>query len=300
MSKRESISRYNLVIQKLRKRPATFQEIADYLELESEIQGYNFNISQRTFQRDVIDISSIYGINIQYDFSRKVYFIEIDQQSEASDRIMEAFDTFNALNVAERLSDFVHFEKRKPQGTDNLYGLIHAIKNKLQINFSYHKFGEDIPSKRITNPYALKEFKNRWYLLANDLKDDEVKTFALDRLRDLEITKKKFQFPESFSVEEYFKYCFGIVRPFNDKPLEIVLSFNSFQGKYIKSLPLHHSQQILIDNDDELQIKLTLFMTFDFVMELLSLADNMKVIKPKSLIKEIKDAHFKAFKLYEK
>ncbi len=300
MSKRESIARYSLIIKKLRSRPATFQEISDYLELESEIQEYNFNISQRTFQRDVNDIRSIYGINIQYDFSRKVYFIDLDQQPEVSERIMEAFDMFNALNVAERLSGSVHFEKRKPQGTENLHGLLHAIKNKLQIKFSYQKFWEDAPTVRTTHAYALKEFKNRWYVLANDLKDNTVKTFALDRLSNLEITKKKFQFPQGFSADEYFKHCFGIEKPMSAQPQEIILSFSPYQGKYIKSLPLHHTQQILIDNDNELQIRLTLFITFDFVMELLSFAHNMKVIKPKSLIKEIKEAHKRAFKLYER
>ena len=76
MSKRESTSRNHLIIKKLRQNPATFQEIVDYLLLESEIQAYDFNISKRTFQRDVIDIRSIYNIDIQYDRSRKIYFID--------------------------------------------------------------------------------------------------------------------------------------------------------------------------------------------------------------------------------
>ncbi|MBM3436710.1 MAG: WYL domain-containing protein, partial [Bacteroidetes bacterium] len=90
-----------------------------------------------------------------------------------------------------------------------------------------------------------------------------------------------------------------IISPNESEPEEIVLSFEPNQGKYIKSLPLHNTQQILIDNDKELQVRLQLYITFDFVMELLSFADNMKVIKPKSLIKEIKDAHGRAFKQYK-
>ncbi|MCK4661528.1 MAG: hypothetical protein KAT68_01575 [Bacteroidales bacterium] len=98
MSKRETISRYNLIIKKLRKYPASFAEISDYLALESELQEYNFNVSKRTFQRDLEDIRSVYNINIQYDYSRKVYYIDFDQQPEVNERILEAFDTFNALN----------------------------------------------------------------------------------------------------------------------------------------------------------------------------------------------------------
>jgi len=74
MSKRESIARHNLIIKKLRKHPASFADISDYLALESELQEYNFIVSKRTFQRDLEDIRSLYNIDIQYDFSRKVYF----------------------------------------------------------------------------------------------------------------------------------------------------------------------------------------------------------------------------------
>lgn len=298
MSKREAISRYNLIIKKLRKSPVSFNEIADYLSLESELQSYDFNVSKRTFQRDLEDIRSIYNIDIQYDFSRKVYFIDFEQQPEVNERILEAFDTFNALNITDRLSNHIHFEKRRPQGTENLYGLLHAIKNQVQINFTYQKYWEDELTERIVEPYALKEFKNRWYVLANDLKDNQVKSFALDRLTDLEITKRKFQFPNDFNINDHYKYCFGIISPNGHKPQEVILSFDPFQGKYIKSLPLHESQQILVDNEDELRVKLTLFVTHDFFMELLSFGENLKVIEPESLIRDIKNSLQATLKQY--
>jgi predicted DNA-binding transcriptional regulator YafY len=298
MSKRESIARYTLIIKKIRKHPCTFSEIADYLALESELQEYDFNISKRTFQRDIEDIRSVYNIDIQYDFSKRVYYVDFDQQPEVNERIMEAFDIFNALNITDRLSDFIHFEKRKPRGTENLYGLLHAIKNQVQIVFSYQKFQDEAATPRKAEPYALKEFKNRWYVMANDLKDEQVKSFALDRLSDLEITKKQFQTPHAFNVNEYFKNCYGIIGPNEEKPTEVLLSFEPFQGKYIKTLPLHDSQVILKDNEDELLVKLTLFITHDFQMELLSMGNNVKVIKPENLIEDLKKSYTDALELY--
>lgn len=298
MSKRESIARYNLIIKKLRKQPADFDEISAYLSLESELQEFNFNVSKRTFQRDLDDIRSLYNIDIVYDFSRRVYFIDFEEQPEVNERILEAFDTFNALNISDRLSNYIHFEKRRPQGTENLYGLLHAIKNKVQISFSYKKFWEDEISQRTVEPYSLKEFNNRWYVLAYDLKDNKVKSFALDRLTELEITRKKFQLPIDFDVNEHYKYCFGIISPNEHQPQEVILSFDPFQGKYIKTLPLHESQVILKDNEEELLIKLTLFLTHDFLMEILSYGDNVKVIQPESLIEELKTSYENALKLY--
>jgi proteasome accessory factor B len=168
----------------------------------------------------------------------------------------------------------------------------------LEIAFAYQKFGDEEPSKRAVAPYALKEFKNRWYILAKDGKDNAIKTFALDRLTNLEITNKKSIFPPNYNVENHFKFCFGIMSPNDDSPQEIILSFDPFQGKYVKTLPLHESQQILIDKANQLQIKLTIYITYDFIMELLSFGDKVKVLKPESLAEEIKAAHRSAFTQY--
>ena len=300
MSKRESISRYSLIIKKLRRGPASFNEISDYLKRESELQDYNFNSTIRTFQRDMSEIYHHFNIEIKCDRSNNVYYINCDDQPVMNERILEAFDTFNALNISDRLSKNIHFEKRKPLGTENLHGILHAINNNVQILFSYHKFWEEEISKRTVEPYALKEFKNRWYVLAKDLKDNNVKSFALDRLTNLEITSRKFKQKEKYNIEDNFKYSFGIISPNGDEPKDIVLAFETIQGKYIKTLPLHESQQILIDNEEELQIKLKLCITHDFIMELLSYGVDMKVLKPKSLVNEIKKAHLKAYQQYIK
>jgi predicted DNA-binding transcriptional regulator YafY len=298
MSKRESIARYNLIIKKLRKQPATLAQIRDYLELESELQDYNFRVSGRTFQRDLEDIRSLYNIDIQYDFSWKVYYIDSDDQPEVNERILEAFDIYNALNLTDRLSDFIHFDPGRPQGTENLFGLLHAIKNRLQIRFAYNKFRDDALSVREVRPYALKEFRNRWYILARDISDEQLKTFSLDRMSDLEITRRHFQLPADFDVNRYFKYCYGIMSPNAESPAEIILSFDPLQGKYIKTLPLHASQQILEDNTKELRIRLTLFVTHDFIMELLSYGEHLKVIQPSSLAEAMKSAFRNALERY--
>jgi predicted DNA-binding transcriptional regulator YafY len=300
MSKRESLSRFNLIIKKLRKNPSTYNEITDYLSRESELQSYNFVTSKRTFQRDLEDIRSLFNIDIQYDFSKRIYFIFDEDRPEATDRILEAFDMFNALNVSDRFSQHIQFEKRKPLGTENLFGLLHAIKNRFQIQFNYHKFWDETPFGRIVEPLALKEFRNRWYVIAREPDDSLVKTFALDRLSNLHITRKVFIYPTDFSIEEKFRYCFGIISPEDEKPEDIILSFDSFQGKYIKTLPLHETQMVLIDNEDELQISLKLCITHDLVMELLSYGETMKVIKPKSLADMIIKAHYDAFANYNK
>ncbi|MEI6143478.1 MAG: WYL domain-containing protein [Mariniphaga sp.] len=294
MTTRESLLRYFHIINKLRKSQATFKEIDEYLTNQSELQGYHFNVSKRQFQRDLEDIGAIFEIEINYDFKRRVYAIDDELHSEISQRRLEAFDTFNALKIGENSSRSILFEKRRPQGTEYLFGLLHAINTNLQIRFTYHKFWDEEPSQRILEPLALKEFKNRWYIIGKDLgqktTDSQIKTFGLDRMAELEITKTKFRYPADFNVEEQFKHCFGIIGSNGEEPQEVVLSFESVQGKYIKSMPLHESQEVIVDNDKELRIKLLVYTTYDFKMELLSYGENLKVLEPASLIEEMKES----------
>ena len=177
--------------------------------------------------------------------------------------------------------------------------MLHVINKQVQIKFTHQKYWEANSTNRIVEPYALKEFKHRWYLIAKDLKDEKVKTFALDRITDLEITKKKSLGSDNYDVNEHFKNCFGIISPDDTQLQDIILSFDPFQGRYIKSLPLHESQEILIDTDDELKIKLKMYITHDFIMELLSFGAKVKVVKPKSLISEIKSTLAKTLELYQ-
>jgi predicted DNA-binding transcriptional regulator YafY len=276
----------------------TFAEIADYLARESEIDGLNYNISLRTFQRDVDDIASIFGIYITYNFSGKYYYIEDEFEPEISDRIFEAYDVYNTMHLKEQQSQYVHFEKRHSKGTEHFYGILHAIRNCLHISFSYHKFYKNHSENRTVEPLILKEFRHRWYLLAKDTYDGYIKFYALDRLSELKVQKTHYEKDAGFDINEYLRYCFGITVPDYEEPVEIVLSFNSFQGKYIKSLPFHSSQKILIDNEEEVRISLKVYISYDFKMELLSYGDTVKVIEPQSLANELKEVHKKSFEQY--
>lgn len=300
MAQLETIARYALIIKKLRKNPATFNEIEQYLERESELQGYDFTKSQRTFQRNIQEIRAAFNIEIKFNFSKKVYYIDYDTNNPVSERMLEAFDTFNALNISDRLSQYIRFENRKPKGTENLNELLQAIKNQLQVTFAHQKYEYNSPTIREVEPYALKESKNRWYLVAKDLKDQEIKSFGLDRISALETTDKPFKIPVDFSVDEYFKYSFGVVNGGNLKPQKVILSFNEFQGKYVKSLPLHPSQEIIIDNEKEFRIQLEILITYDFFMELLSFGENVKILQPKSLINDLTGTLKRVLKQYEK
>jgi predicted DNA-binding transcriptional regulator YafY len=288
MAKQDYIFRYLTIIKKLRRGgEATFKEINEYLEKESEFLDRPLTVSNRTFIRDVNEIRDLFRIDIRYDFSKGVYFIAEDQQSDLNNRMLESIDTINSLKMVSDVTRYMFFEKRRAHGTHHFYGLLHAIKNRVVILLVHQKFESDQPKERLVEPYALKESKGRWYLLAKDRNDRRIKTFGLDRIGDFQATPGRFDYPVHLDVNEMFRYCFGVINPGDGQPGEIILSFEPEQGKYIKSYPIHDSQTILTDNEEELRIRLTLFVTHDLVMELLSYGKALKVISPEPLISEL-------------
>jgi len=283
MSKRDYIIRYLRIIKKLRNsKYCSFEEVNKYLRLEFELLDTPREISLRTFQRDINEIRTIFNIDIQCNANHQ-YYIKEDETQEFSNRMLEAFDIINSLNIASDVPPCVMLEKRCSLGTKYILAILKAVKERMMINIDYQKFDEENPTERELEPYALKEFKGRWYLIANDPKEYSIKTFALDRFKSLKNNGIRFSIPHEFSATEYFRHCYGIFLSDENEPSEIELSFDPHQGKYIKSYPLHESQKILLDSDEELRISLYLYETYDLIMELLSYGPNVRVIKPLSL-----------------
>lgn len=292
MSVSDSFFRHQCILRKLRKGSASMDEIRDYYQLECEIHGFNFVFSSRTFVRDKNEILSIYKKEISCNHSTKKYFIEEDPMpNELSERMIDAFDTYMALNLQEGLGQFVHLEKQRGNGMEHFGTLLQAIKNKRKCTFTYEKYYDKNITERWVSPLGLKEFDKRWYLVAKDQKDDQIKSFALDRMQHLSILEQKFKAERNFNLNSYFEHCFGIIKPGNihEQPQSVLLSFTGEKGKFIKSLPLHHSQRIVADLEQKLTISLHLYITYDFIMELLSHGNDVTVESPTSLQNALKE-----------
>jgi len=285
MPKQKYFSRYSLILYKLQaSRTASFKEIKSYLVSMTDFEGSELDISKRTFDRDRSDILTLFNIEIVYDFRNKGYYVKNDNESEEfNNRRIEYLSMFNSLNMSQNLNQYVIFEKRKSQGTENFHNLLRAIRKRKIIRFTYTKFWDGNASVRTAEPYVLKEVRSRWYLLAKDNKDGLIKIFGLDRISNPQVLGGEFKYPDDYNANARFEDFFGIITDSENDAQQIILSFTPFQGKYIKSFPLHHSQQIIEENENEFRIQLKLHITKDFLMELFSYGDEVRVISPVSL-----------------
>ncbi len=296
MAYKKIMDRLNLIIKKIKSKPSTFEEIKDYLNYHSERQGFEleeyYPISKKTFGRDIIDIQDITGITIFYN--RKISAYEIENTGDIENRILESYETLNVLNYAQKLPVFLHFDKRKVFQSHDLIPFLDAIKNQHFVSFVYEVFLKSEVKNRIVKPYGLKEFKNRWYLLAEE--KSIIKSFALDRISKFKETQQLFDRNPDFNIEMMYKDCFGIFTGSHAE--EVILSLSPQNAKFLASLPLHSSQKIIFESETEVQFSLFVQITYDFEQELLAFGSHMKIMQPKSLAETIKNEHYKAYLKY--
>jgi predicted DNA-binding transcriptional regulator YafY len=287
MPKSTHLQRYLFIIRKIRSTPhISMEELVKAVEREVFYYGDTAGTSKRTVRRDFADIQEIFGLEIKYSKANNGYFISEIEQSDV-ERQLEYFDLLNVLQGG--LENFVFTEKRKSRGTEHLRPLIFAIKNSLQVEFRYRKFDNTVTKeRRVVEPYALKEFKGRWYLLAIEIggrleERGAIKTWGLDRIENFYLSNTSFSKNAKIDAEDEFSTCFGIFSNEEKAVEEVILSFTPMSGKYNEALPLHASQKTLIDDENEFRISLKVKITYDFVMELLSQTETMRVVSPTHL-----------------
>nr|WP_315234098.1 WYL domain-containing protein [uncultured Flavobacterium sp.] len=299
MSKLIYFKRYLYVIDRLRSRPCSFIELQDHVmhKLEQDDIDTTFEYAIRTFDRDKKDISTLFGISIQYNRKDKTYIIDEEEiEDQTVTRMIDAFSIHHAIQEGNKLSPSVFLEKRKSLGTEHIHGIIHAIQNLYVLKFTHQKHWEDFSTQRDVKPIAIKESQQRWYLVALDKKDDTVKTFGLDRISNLKITDTKFK-PISYNVEREFQHAFGVET--YARAQKVVLQFSWQQGNYIKTFPLHESQSILEENEDIIILEINIHTTNDIIMELLKYGSDVEVLEPQSLIALMKKRIEQMANLYQ-
>jgi predicted DNA-binding transcriptional regulator YafY len=298
MAKIDTLRRLLLIVNKLDGgKYVRSSELLAYVEQNMRIRNGTASYSSRTIQRDIKYIDDLFGIVIKHRKDAGYYITEREQASpEKYEELLYNFDILAALDAESGLSNYVLAEHHRPTGSDNLIQLMDAIRTNYQVEFDYTLFRHDNKTqhKRVATHF-LKESQQRWYLLAID--EGKLKLFSVDRISNLScLPEHPFERDKSIDVENLFKDSFGIWNQ-EDIPVEdVVLSYDALDGKFLKTVPLHHSQTILKDTEYEFRIMVHLRITNDFVMELLSRSRSLTIIEPLSLRKRIHDVYANAIK----
>jgi len=259
-------------------------------------------LSRTTFHRHRIAIEEIFGLYIDCDKKRgNKYFIgnrEVLEEDSVQNWMLSTMSVGNILSESHSLHNRILLEN-VPSGGEMLQQIIKAMKEYKKISIKYRRYGGHATRTFELEPYCVKLFVQRWYLLGH-FADRGMAIFSLDRILEIKTSNEKFKFDEDFDAASYFSDCFGVMTDENSESEKVLIRAYGYEPYYLRDLPLHHSQREIHSAEEYSDFELRLKITSDFKSKLLSRGEWIEILEPKSLAEEIVEWHQKAINRYKK
>ena len=257
--------------------PITLEEIQHRFESHF---GRGEELSERQFHRYTDAVEELFDIEIKYSRSQRGYVVAdhegIDNMGMRK-WLIQTFSVNNILHESQDLKNRILLEN-VPSGQQHLTTIVDAMRESVALSMTYHSFHREEPSTFEVEPYCVKLFEQRWYMLGMS---DKLRIYALDRIKALEPTERKFKLLKKFDAAKFFEDYYGIIIGDEDFEVEpVALKVDWWQSKYLRTLPLHHSQVEVERNEEYSIFEYRLCPSFDFQQKLLSMGDSVGVLAP--------------------
>lgn len=256
-------------------------------------------IPERTFHRYKDAIQELFDIDIRCDKSAgAVYYIvsdEIGERGSAKRWLLSQFALNNALHESRELKGRIVYENI-PGGIEFLSQIVEAMRDGKMLRMTHRSFSSTENHVYDIAPYCLKVFKQRWYLFGKSPEHHAPRLYALDRAISFETLEQSFSLPKDFDAEEYFRPYYGVFVGKQFKPELIRIRVIPEAAAYLRSLPLHASQE----EDTPCEFSYYLAPTFDFIQELHTHGSNLEVLSPAWLREQFLQDAEKTVQLYKK
>ena len=268
--------------------PITLEEIQHRFESHF---GRGEELSERQFHRYTDAVEELFDIEIKYSRSQRGYIVAdregIDNMGMRK-WLIQTFSVNNILHESQDLKNRILLEN-VPSGQQHLTTIVDAMRESVALSMTYHSFHRDEPSTFKVEPYCVKLFEQRWYMLAKSEVYNELRLYALDRIKALEPTERKFKLPKKFDATKFFEDYYGIIIGDEDFEVEpVALKVDWWQSKYLRTLPLHHSQVEVERNEEYSIFEYRLCPSFDFRQKILSMGATTEVLAPAKLIAKVR------------
>lgn len=254
----------------------------------------------RTFHKWRIAVEEMFGLNIECE-RKGGYHYYIGNPDEIENRglrswLLSTISVSNLLLDSQQLKSRILLEE-VPSGVKYLSLVIDAMKTGNVVEIKYQSFWRKESSTLILQPYCVRLFKQRWYLLAYNSDYNELRTYSLDRIQDFKKLAETFTIPDSFNAQEYFENYYGIIVKRGEVE-DVKLRASKEQANYLRSLKLHHSQQEVETHEDYSIFTYRLCPELDFIIEIMSMGERVEVLEPKQLRNQIAESAEQLSRLY--
>jgi predicted DNA-binding transcriptional regulator YafY len=312
--------RYRIIDSCLRNKRNRYPNVEYLQEVITESLNLGAIISESSIHKDLKAMKDIYNAPIMYNKIEKGYYYEEEnfsinsfpltseeikvldlsvavlKQMKYSGYFYQFESTIEKLISGFRISKIEGYENNNileteeplsSLGSEWISFFYESILYKQCIDVKYKRYNSDEIKSHIFSPYAIREYRNRWYVIGYSELAETIVTLALDRITDAINASSKYLNDTNFNVDDYFKYAFGVTTFTDATPENVKLIFNQKISSYIISKPLHKSQKYKITTNG-LVVEMQCYLTPELEMTILGYGENVKVLAPESLIYRIK------------
>ena len=253
-------------------------------------------LSRSTFNRHRAEIEEIFDIMIGCDSDNCYYIVDNDtfRTDTVQQWMLSALTVSNIVGEARSLHDRILLENIPTEG-EALRKVVEAMQRSGKVVVRYRRYGRSDDSEFVIEPYCIKLFKRRWYLLCHNAKGFMVLSF--DRMTSLEQTEETFEMDKKFDAETYFSEYFGVMTDDRIPLQRLVLRAYGNERFAMKDLPLHNSQKVIEEAEDHIDYEVRLRPTSDFLAYLMSRGKWVEVVEPEEVRQQLEKLHNDAIKI---
>ncbi len=295
-----------------------------------EYEGIPDGVSKRTLQLDLQTMRSDKLYSAPIVVTEKKYYSYEDPKFSITQSKLTAADIQKmneVVGILKHLNGFTHFGEMSEMIAkleNNLYRnraeghniiqfesnallrglnwidpLYKAIAARRALLVDYRSFKARDAKQGIYYPYLLKEYRNRWFLIAKHKDRSHLLTLALDRIEGVqELFKEAFVDHPSVDFDHYYDNVIGVTKSEHDRAVKVILEVSQQMKPYLLTKPLHPSQTVLKVEDGRTILQIEVVPNFELERELLGYGAGIKVLGPRLLVKRISAAFRAAAGLY--
>lgn len=275
--------------------------------LWEDCPAYDGPIALSTFHEHRKGVKEMFGVDIACDRSKNVYFVsnpEVLDENKLGKWLLDKYSIPEGFMAYNGLKDRVLLEEI-PYGQTFLKHIIEAMQNNLELKVDYQRYEYEQREEHLQTfhiqPYALKVYNRRWYLLGYLKEHEGLRNIALDRVLDLKVLRTTFDMPADFDARSYYANVVGIFVN-DDLPVtKVKIRAYGVQADYLRSTPLHKSQsETYYKRGEFAEFTYRLCVTPELISQLLAMGDKVEVLEPEELRETIKERLQLAIKYYDR
>ncbi len=189
-------------------------------------------------------------------------------------------------NVSGRLKISIGPARNFSGSKEVIKTLSEATAKRRRVEILYRAISTAQVTKRKVDPYQVWVMNGGFYLIGLCHLRNSIRTFAMDRIKTLNVLAESFPFPRDFDLEDYLQSAFHVMR---GDPEKVKVRFSPGAAHVVRERIWHPTQEIRELEGGALEVSLEVPINYEIVSWILGFGSAAEVIEPFSLRRRISE-----------